>query len=49
MYEVDAMRNLIRILFLAFLCAMPLHAQKAKPKPIDGIGGYNLGSVYFTK
>ena len=43
------MRNLIRILFLTFLCAMPLHAQKAKPKPIDGIGGYNLGSTYFTK
>ena len=34
---------------LAFLCILPLHAQKAKPKPIDGIGGYNLGSVYFTK
>ena len=43
------MRNLTAALIFAVLFTFPLHAQKAKPKPIDGIGGYNLGSVYFTK
>jgi len=38
----------IMLLFLAFIFVLPLNAQKARTK-ITGIGGYNLGSIYFTQ
>lgn len=43
------MKKLLLLFFLSVLAAPPLQAQKSKPKPVSGIGGYSLGSTYFTK